>query len=257
MINKKIEIYIAIHKKARVLQKNGYIPIQVGAEGKENLGYLRDNTGDNISCKNPNYCELTALYWIWKNSNADIVGLVHYRRYFFNGFFTKNMEKAISEEKISNYLSKYDIILPKPYYTGKNTVEQQYGIDHNIGDYEKLRDIIKENTPDYLEAFDIVSKRRYFYNFNMFVMNKILFDEYAKWVFDVLFELEKYVDISEYSDYNKRIYGFLSERLFNVWIEKNKNLKIKTLYANNVERKPWVDNLRNLKSKILTSVFYH
>ena len=98
MSDKKIEIYIAVHKKANVLKREGYIPLHVGAEGKEDLGFVKDNTGDNISCKNPNYCELTGLYWIWKNCNADIVGLVHYRRYFVKSFFTTNIEKAITKK---------------------------------------------------------------------------------------------------------------------------------------------------------------
>ena len=236
MSDKKIEIYIAVHKKANVLKREGYIPLHVGAEGKEDLGFVKDNTGDNISCKNPNYCELTGLYWIWKNCNADIVGLVHYRRYFVKSFFTTNIEKAITKKDIIKYLQKYDVILPKPYWTYKKTVEEQYSADHNIEDYKKLRNIIEKNTPEYLDAFDKISKRRYFYNFNMFIMDKKLFNEYAKWVFFILEELEKQVDISNYNDYNKRIYGFLSERLFNVWIEKHQELKIKTLYANNVER---------------------
>ena len=256
MGNKKIEIYIAIHKKAKVLERESYIPIQVGAEGKEDLGFIKDNIGDNISYKNSNYCELTGLYWMWKHSNADIIGLVHYRRYFVKSFFTKNIEKAITKDDIKKYLQKFDIILPKPYYTYKKTVEEQYAVDHNIEDYKKLRQIIENKTPEYVEAFDTISKRRYFYNFNMFIMDKKLFNEYAEWVFFVLGELEKQVNIEEYSDYNKRIYGFLSERLFNVWIEKHKELKIKTLYANNVERKPWVDNIRNLRSKILTKILY-
>ena len=257
MNNKKIEIYIAVHKKVEVVNKDGYIPIHVGAEGKEDLGFIKDNTGDNISCKNPNYCELTAMYWMWKNLNTDIVGLVHYRRYFFKNFIAKNMNQTISKEQIERYLEKYDIILPKPYYTCKKTVEEQYAINHNIADYKKVRRIISENTPEYLECFDKVSNRRYFYNFNMFIMNKKLFDDYAKWVFYILGELEKQVNIEDYSNYNKRIYGFLSERLFNVWIEKHKGLKIKTLYANNIERRPWVDNIRNLKNKILTHIFNH
>ena len=257
MSDKKIEIYIAIHKKAKVLERECYIPLHVGAEGKEDLGFTRDNTGDNISCKNLNYCELTGLYWIWKHSKADIVGLVHYRRYFVKSFFTTNMEKAITDKDINNYLKKYDIILPKPYWTYKKTVEEQYAVDHNIEDYKKLRKIIEENTPEYLDAFDAVSNRRYFYNYNMFIMDKKLFNEYAEWVFYVLEKLEKQVNIDNYSDYNKRIYGFLSERLFNVWIERHKELKIKTLYANNIERKPWVDNIRNLRSKILTKIMYH
>ena len=257
MKDKNIKIYIAIHKKAEVLNREGYIPIQVGAEGKEDLGFIKDNTGDNISCKNPNYCELTALYWMWKNSKADIIGLVHYRRYFSKSMFSKKMDKAISREEILKYLGKYDVILPKPYYTYKKTVKEQYGIDHNIEDYNKLRNIIEKNTPEYIEAFDKVSNRRYFYNYNMFIMSKPLFDEYAKWIFPILFELEKNVNIENYSKYNKRIYGFLSERMFNVWIERHKELRIKTLYANTVERKPWVDNIRNLRSKILTKILYH
>ena len=186
MSDKKIEIYIAIHKKAKVLERECYIPLHVGAEGKEDLGFTRDNTGDNISCKNLNYCELTGLYWIWKHSKADIVGLVHYRRYFVKSFFTTNMEKAITDKDINNYLKKYDIILPKPYWTYKKTVEEQYAVDHNIEDYKKLRKIIEENTPEYLDAFDTISNRRYFYNYNMFIMDKKLFNEYAEWVFYVV-----------------------------------------------------------------------
>ena len=59
-----------------------YLPLQVGAEGKDDLGYQRDNVGENISAKNPNYCELTGLYWAWKNLDADFIGLAHYRRHF-------------------------------------------------------------------------------------------------------------------------------------------------------------------------------
>ena len=54
-----------------------YLPVQVGAEKKESLGYARDNEGENISKKNPNYCELTGLYWAWKNLDAEYLGLAH------------------------------------------------------------------------------------------------------------------------------------------------------------------------------------
>ena len=82
-----IKIYIAAHKKANLPQKEGYVPIQVGSQLHDDLGYLKDNQGDNISIKNPNYCELTGLYYIWKNTNSDIIGLTHYRRYFFDNPF--------------------------------------------------------------------------------------------------------------------------------------------------------------------------
>lgn len=68
-------IYIAAHKEFDVPRLENYVPLQVGAEGKEDLGFLRDNTGDNISVKNPNFCELTGLYWIWKIQTMSTKGL--------------------------------------------------------------------------------------------------------------------------------------------------------------------------------------
>lgn len=76
----KTEIYIATHKDYSFQQKK--IPIHVGKDLTDlNLGIIGDNTGDNISSLNPNFCELTALYWMWKNSSADYLGLIHYRRF--------------------------------------------------------------------------------------------------------------------------------------------------------------------------------
>ena len=84
-----IKIIVATHKKYWMPSDPVYFPIHVGAEGKKDpmghpldLGYIKDNTGENISDKNKNYCELTGLYWAWKNLNADYIGLAHYRRHF-------------------------------------------------------------------------------------------------------------------------------------------------------------------------------
>ncbi|MGL4873253.1 MAG: DUF4422 domain-containing protein, partial [Clostridium sp.] len=82
----EIKILVATHKKANIPKEENYIPIHVGREGKEELGYLGDNTGTHISMKNANFCELTGLYWYLKNkvkeNSLDFVGLNHYRRYF-------------------------------------------------------------------------------------------------------------------------------------------------------------------------------
>ncbi len=192
----KVEIYIATHKKAQIPNKQGYIPIQVGAINKKELGYLKDSIGDNISYKNQNYCELTALYWIWKNSKADIVGLVHYRRYFFKKMYSKKIENVLKQNEVIKYLDKNDIIIPKEDYIYKYDIERQYGARHNIKDYKKCREIIVKYTPEYKDAFDIVSKRKYFYPYNMFIMKKKIYDEYAQWLFDILFKLEEEIDIS-------------------------------------------------------------
>ena len=77
-----IKIMVAVHKPYWMPTDSVYLPIHVGKEGKADIGFQGDNTGDNISSKNSHYCELTAMYWAWKNLEADFVGLVHYRRYF-------------------------------------------------------------------------------------------------------------------------------------------------------------------------------
>lgn len=97
----KIIIYQITHKYCYKLPyQEGYIPMYVGATGNKNVpaGYMRDDVGDNISEKNNSYCELSGLYWIWKNCEADIVGLVHYRRYFgqydcFSNYHTWHIKK--------------------------------------------------------------------------------------------------------------------------------------------------------------------
>ena len=80
--NQKIKIIVASHKKYRMPEEDMYVPVQVGAKGRKDIGMLRDDSGDNISEKNPNYCELTGLYWAWKNETYDVLGMVHYRRFF-------------------------------------------------------------------------------------------------------------------------------------------------------------------------------
>ena len=84
-----VKILVASHKEYRMPDDSIYLPLHVGAEGKVDadgqpldLGWTKDNTGDNISRLNPGFCELTGLYWAWKNLKADYIGLVHYRRHF-------------------------------------------------------------------------------------------------------------------------------------------------------------------------------
>lgn len=241
---KDIKIYIAVHKKAKLPKLEEYVPLQVGAALHDDLGYLRDDKGKNISKKNPNYCELTGLYYIWKNEKADIVGLTHYRRYFFKNILNTKLDNVIDKEYINKILSKYDVILPKKEYF-KLTIGEQYKNIHKTDDLEKCGNIIKTKFNDYYESFNKVINKKSMYCYNMFIMDKTKFDEYMKWLFDIFKELEKEINIADYDKYNQRIYGFLSERLFNVWIDKN-NLKIKELPVYNIED----SKSKQLKSKI-------
>ena len=233
-----IKILVVTHKDYWMPNNEIYLPILVGNNKVKN-NYLRDNTGDNISKKNKNYCELTALYWAWKNLDNKYIGLCHYRRYFskkekcgiFEFINIKGKRNFIMKKnEYENILKKYDIILPKKLFLDGLSVKEHYEKYHNIKDLETVRDMIKVSYKEDLIFFDKIMKKKYLYPYNMFVMNKKFLDEYCIWLFNILFELEKRIDISNYDDYQTRVYGFLSERLFNVWVLK-KNLKI---YENNI-----------------------
>jgi hypothetical protein len=250
-----IKILIATHKKYWMPSDEVYMPIHVGREGKDNLGYVGDNTGENISIKNPNYCELTGLYWAWKNLDCEYIGLCHYRRYFAHKSKSSKLEdkkQAIfTRDDYERLLQQYDVILPKKRNYFIETVRSQYEHAHNKRDLDEIEKIIKMQYPSYIEAFEKVMNSRKLHIYNMFVMNKALFDEYCTWLFDILFTLEKRIDITNYDKYNARVFGFLSERLFNIWLEK-KQLKIKTVNVVFLEKINWVKKGKDfLKRKFL------
>ena len=88
-----IKILVAAHTKYWMPNNSVFLPIQVGAALHPALGYIPDTTGDNISAKNPNYRELTGLYWAWKNLDCEYIGLCHYRRYFGHTVYSKDIKK--------------------------------------------------------------------------------------------------------------------------------------------------------------------
>ena len=133
MNKRDVTILIATHKPAYFPDNKYLLPVQVGATIASNKipNVAYDNTGKNISDKNERYCELTALYWAWKNIDSDYYGLWHYRRYMsFNendGLkqniygeheIRKNIKDAIadigldSEKNIKDFVEQYDLILP-------------------------------------------------------------------------------------------------------------------------------------------------
>lgn len=221
-----------------------YLPIHVGRAGKADLGYVGDNTGDNISSKNTNYCELTGLYWAWKNLKCDYIGLCHYRRYFAHTVSGSDMEKKklaiLQRTDYEKLLKQYDVILPKQRNYFIETVRSQYEHAHNKNDLALTEQIVAELYPEYSEAFCKVMRRTKLHIFNMFVMKKEKFDEYCQWLFTILFELEKRIDISSYSQYEARVFGFISERLFNVWLEKQA-LNTREIDIVFLEKIDWID----------------
>ncbi len=229
-------IYIAAHKKCDIPKMEGYIPLQVGAKGKESLGFQRDDEGDNISEKNPNFCELTGLYWIWKNKDDDYKGLVHYRRYFGRSNLSSKMSDIYSYDDLKDMLKDADMVLPYVENFKQNAKEEILISCCTEEIFRKLKNTINELYPDYMTTFDRFWESNHASLFNMFFSNFEIFDAYCEWLFTILFKLESIVDISDLNDYQKRLYGFLSERLLNIWVMHN-DLRIKNVPVITTEMK--------------------
>ncbi len=256
----KITIYTVTHKQAPIVENDVYRPIQVGRKINTTLPeYIGDDTGENISSKNPNFCELTAFYWIWKNDkDSDIIGISHYRRYFdFNSAKLQKhiteiskddskkglkhiFEEANTKQIILSLLHKYDIIVPQKKLCKINRITpaslaMDYKFTHLIEDYNIMIDVLNDlfgNDFDY----DMYFRRHYFIiHYNMLIAKKQVFIDYCEWLFKIMDELEKRIHVSNYT-YQARVFGFLSERLFTLYLHQKK-LKTKhlpILFINNI-----------------------
>ena len=250
-----IKILIALNKAYPVPDDPAYLPIYVGSYGRSlldesNSGALDpsaprdaadtlssdaaaqkdvpvqpcafDCTGDNISEKNPSYCELTALYWAWKNLDADYIGLVHYRRYFRGSSWCPELYcRILSSAELERHLSNVDLILPKKRKYRIETIDSHFRHTHEPEALDLTREIISERCPDYLRAFDDALDRTKAHMFNMMIAKKDIVDAYCSWLFDILGELEKRLDITGYSDFEARVFGRIGEMLLDVWVIHN------------------------------------
>lgn len=218
-----IKVIVASHKPYRMPSDSCYLPLHVGKAGKPPIGFQGDDTGDNISEKNANYCELTGLYWAWKNLDADYLGLVHYRRHFTQKPWLvqklRGKERCIlNSREIYKLLKTTDIILPKKQNYRIESVYSHYCHTHYPQPLQETRKILEELYPSMVVSFDQVMKARSAHMFNMYIMKRSLSDEYCEFLFKVLKELESRVDISSYNAFQARVYGRISEMLLDVWI---------------------------------------
>lgn len=240
----KIKVIVATHKKYKMPEDSMYLPIHVGRENKQDIGYAGDNTGDNISLKNPYYCELTGMYWGWKNLEADYIGLSHYRRHFTNSKRIPKKEEEkfkilLNKEQAEKILEKTDIILPKARKYYIENLYDHYKHTMHVETLDETRKIIEKQCPEYIEEFDKLHKRTSAHMFNMFIMKKEYFDKYCEWMFNILFELEKRIDPKQYDSFHARYLGRISELLLDIWINTN-NLKYKEVKVIDMQNVNWL-----------------
>ena len=225
-------IIIAAHREAELPEDPVYLPVLVGAalhtEEEVLPPYERDDSGDQISEKNPLYCELTGLYYAWKNLREETLGMVHYRRYFA-GKKTKHsregkegdgFSRVLTGAELDEILADHDIILPKKQNYVIESIYSHYAHTHDAEHLDLTRQIIAEGYPEYLASFDRVMKRRSAHMFNMTVMKEPYLSAYCTWLFDILAELEERFSLLEESAFQRRYVGRVGEILINVWLDE-------------------------------------
>lgn len=285
----EIRIYIACHKKTALPSNPLFIPTQSGSALATEIlpGMQRDDVGDNISNKNPHYNELDIQYWAWKHSEADYVGLCHYRRYLYLGNqkftnLTKDHRNQIEVPVLSPYtekqyglldfdhmkeeISSYDVLIPKAYdiskvYTphGEQKTVLQHWLAHD-GALIKKKDIfllmklVQEKFPDIYPYMKEFMNNKYFYGYNMFIMKRNLFHEMCNFEFTVFEEMEQYIDYATYNEQESRIFGFMGEILsssfFYYLAKSRKELKIRECQILYFDDTDVLNSIQPVKSRI-------
>lgn len=277
----KMKILVAYHKEDCMPREDVFLPIQVGkAISSTNLGIQGDDDGENISTKNPYYCELTAMYWAWKNlKGVDIIGLCHYRRYFdfhhqcrpvfsytsFSSDDFYNLDFSVNNQIIKRV--KDGGIVVARAESLRCTLRQNYCEFHISEDIRTLESILNKIWDEkYKQSYYKVVEYGYkIHPYNMFLMRWEDFDAYCKWLFPLLEQVEQSIDISSHSTYQKRIYGFMAERLLNVWLDAEKKYVIESpvilIKENNLQnnkigpRKLFREIRRNAYCRIINNLY--
>lgn len=216
MDQKSIIIFVATHVKCNPPAIPIYVPLHVGREGREDLGYVADNIGKNISALNYLYGELTGLYWISQNiQGMDYIGLCHYRRYFIN-----EQKYPLNRQEYLSILKDHDIIVPV-HQQCDGAYYDYFCQFHNRQDLDAVGRALKKLYPDYADSYDqAMSGQRFFYG-NLMVTGLDILKDYSDWLFHIFSEASKEIDVSGYDAYHKRVYGFLSEQMILTYILKN------------------------------------
>lgn len=232
-----IKIFVCTFDKEIRIKNDMFVPLQVGrAVSPVKLDCLGDDTGDNISNKNKYYSEQTGVYWVWKNmkdDHPDYVGFCHYRKYPYmntgihqqeikctEDFF--NQTGGMNIQKIRELVLDNDVLCINPFGY-RVSLRYMYDIIHIVEDIDILSKTVKDMFPEYNEAFDktINAAPSFLYPYNIYVMKWDDFCKYCEFIFPLFKEMENKIDFSKHNGYQSRVFGYMAERLLNVFILKN------------------------------------
>lgn len=220
-----IKIIVCTHKKYWMPDNDMYIPVQTGAAEADPIGYIGDNTGDNISAMHYKYRELVTMYWGGKNLDCEYYGFVHYRRYFSIKKGKTLEDSILSKEQAEMLLKDTDIIIPKRRNYYIQTIDKHFRQMKftKETDLPMLRETLGSIDSKYVNAFDVVMNRTWAHMFGMFIMKKTIYDRYGDFYFRVLEGLEKRIDYSVIDANSTRhmIVAYLAEFLMDIYLEAN------------------------------------
>lgn len=227
-----LKILVGYHKPATLLKDDVFVPIHLGRKlflDVSKDGYMNssdyqwmldnmigDDTGDNISHLNRKYCEVTALYWAWKNydklGNPDRIGFMHYRRHFIFNKLPINIKRHMNAwpefakitpeymqqtglADIKNHIDKN--ILPEYVDATKissrtiSNLRSFLNYAHTPDFFAEMVRIVMDKYPKYAKYAENIDSEIYMLPCNMFILPKHVFFDYCKFMFDVLFTLDK------------------------------------------------------------------
>ena len=235
--NPTVKILVCYYQPGELPKESVFFPIQAGkAVSGFDLKIQGDDTGNNISEKNVMFGEFTAWYWGWKNikkiyPDLEYIGLAHYRRFFaLDSSFEGNLLYNTRIPQMKNYdalliqkLKNHDIILARQDSFNYSHLAAQYIDAHYLEDYLCIKTIVHDIYPEYDQSFlHIFRENNKMSLYCLFMARYELFEQYFEWLFPLLFEAEKRIDVSGYNTYQKRVLAFLAERLLNVYVYHNK-----------------------------------
>ncbi len=234
----ELKVYVVSHKDftlPEAIDRKVYVPIYVG-ENAGGEGTICDSSfDDNIASLNPWINECTAMYWIWKHSNAHYVGINHYRRYFLHssGSYPYAGNVVIPSEIMDFLQSGYDIITSKSGYRWQENgmcsmIEESVLPEAFKLGFQAIEKAMENYHPEDLSLWRKCMQGINMFPCNMFITSKVRFDQYCQWLFPVLLDSLKDKDFSQFDSYSSRIIGFFAERMLTVWIVKE-GLRVKQL----------------------------
>lgn len=231
------QVFLARSHKDKVADYTKYftrypyvVPVQAGAAMTDlQLEVLQDCTGEHISEKNGDYCELSVLYWAWKNRSSNYMGLCHYRRWF-----------EIDELKLFQIVdNQIDVVLPIPGIQLPSNQEKwkQY---HDGKEWDIMCQMTLKLYPEYSETVLAYGKMHMHYKYNMFIAKKEIFNQYCQWIFSILFAIEEHYK-KNHIQVEGRYLGYIAENLTSIFFIHNYNKYViaheKVLFVDQTGRK--------------------